>query len=318
MEAMGNTIKDTQGTRFTVVEMVMVIMGMVDMDLQEGMALADLGEMGMIQEKVHLHLQKARSCNLHVTFVVDVNSSKSSSSRERNEADGRCDGIRPECSNCNKRGENCIFDESVRRRGPGKRTKDIRGRSGHDIQGHNEGNFSAYVLNDPSHVPLGGPSHDTHQSTPDLEQMAAAASANQHYHETNMAAGNLPEIDPNIDPALAILGMGIDAGPSNSPIPPATLAEADPTRGQKRKSDLTGEDDGKRLKLEDETYEGTLPSTDLGGGVGDIPGFGSWTGEGREEEVNEEDLEKFENDLRRVIQDQAEAEIEAMEGRALE
>jgi hypothetical protein len=81
MEEMGNTIKVTQGTRFTVVEMVMVIMGMVDMGLQEGMALADLGEMEMIQEKVHLHLQKARSCNLHVTFVADVNSSKSSSLR---------------------------------------------------------------------------------------------------------------------------------------------------------------------------------------------------------------------------------------------
>jgi hypothetical protein len=144
--------------------------------------------------------------------------------------------------------------------------------------------------------------------------MAAAASAanQQHYHEANMPSGNLPEIDPNIDPALAILGMGIDAGPSNSPIPPATLAEADPTRGQKRKSNLNGEEDGKRLKLEDETYEGTLPSADLGGEVGDIPGFAAWAGEGREEEVNEEDLEKFENDLRRVIQDQAEAEIEAM------
>jgi hypothetical protein len=191
----------------------------------------------------------------------------------------------------------------------------MRGRSGHELsQGHNDGSFSAYVLNDPSHIPLGGPSHDTHQSTPDLEQMAAAASANQqHYHDANMPSGNLPEIDPNIDPALAILGMGIDAGPStHSPIPPATLAEADPTRGQKRKQDLTGEDDGKRLKLEDETYEGQLPSTDLGGEVGDLPGFATWASGEREEEVNEEDLEKFENDLRRVIQDQAEAEIEAM------
>ena len=74
---MGNTIKDTPGTRFTAVEMVMVTMEMADMDLQEAMVRAGPGEMGMIQEKVHPHLQKARSCNLHVTFVVDVNSSKS-------------------------------------------------------------------------------------------------------------------------------------------------------------------------------------------------------------------------------------------------
>jgi len=312
----------TAGTVDMVGMTVMEIMGTGVTDLREETVLAVQVEMEMTQEKGHLHRQRARNCNWHVTFVVAVNSSRSSQARRRRATEliHRCDGIRPECSNCNKRGETCIFDDSVRRRGPGKRTKDMRGRSGHDlIQGHNEGQFNAYVLNDPSHMPMGGNSHDTHHSTPDLEQMAAAASANQqHYHE-GMAGASLPEIDPNIDPALAILGMGIDAGPSNSPIPPATLAEADPTRGQKRKSDLNGEEDGKRLKLEDETYEGTLPSTDLGGGVGDIAGFPNWSSGEREEEVNEEDLEKFENDLRRVIQDQAEAEIEALEtGRTLE
>jgi len=206
----------------------------------------------------------------------------------------------------------------------------MRQRSGHSMNNH-DGSFGAFVLNDP-HNPLAGSSHDpSHPSTPDLGQMAAAASANQHhqqvYHESNMPSANLPEIDPNIDPALAILGMGMDsAHPSHSPIPPATLAEADPTRGLKRKSDLTGEDDGKRLKLEDETYEGTIPhGTDLSGvdvggvgavDVGDIPGFAAWnpdtlTGEGREGEVDEADLAKFENDLRRVIQDQADAEAQA-------
>ena len=45
------------------VEMVMVITGMADMDLQEAMVQAGLGEMGMIQEKVHPHRQKARNCN---------------------------------------------------------------------------------------------------------------------------------------------------------------------------------------------------------------------------------------------------------------
>jgi hypothetical protein len=202
--------------------------------------------------------------------------------------------------------------------------------------GNNDGAFSSFALSDQPHIPLPGSVHDpSHPSTPDLEQMAAAASAShQHHghvtHYDNVPSANLPEIDPNIDPALAILGMGMDPDPhshthSHTPIPPATLAEADPTRGQKRKSDLMGDEDGKRLKLEDETYEGTLPHDDLGPGVDvdvgvgvgvDIPGFTNWaqeglTGEGREGEVDEADLAKFENDLRRVIQDQADAEAQA-------
>ncbi|ORX33842.1 hypothetical protein BD324DRAFT_638833 [Kockovaella imperatae] len=38
----------------------------------------------------------------------------------------KCDGKRPECDNCLKRGEECIYDDHVRRRGPGKRTKEMR------------------------------------------------------------------------------------------------------------------------------------------------------------------------------------------------
>jgi hypothetical protein len=198
---------------------------------------------------------------------------------------------------------------------------------------NNEGTFSQFTLPlvDNSHsFGMQDQSHDQHQvTTPDLGQMATAAqSAQQHaqYHESGVPSANLPDIDPNIDPALAILGMGIDPDAhSHSDLGPATLAEADPNqtgRGQKRKSDLVGDDDDhKRSKLEDETYEGALPDHvgDLGvgvSGVSGIPGFEGWnpaslTGEGREGEVDEVDLAKFENDLRRVIQDQADADAEA-------
>jgi hypothetical protein len=38
----------------------------------------------------------------------------------------KCDGQRPTCENCHKRGETCTWDDFVRRRGPGKRTKELR------------------------------------------------------------------------------------------------------------------------------------------------------------------------------------------------
>lgn len=38
----------------------------------------------------------------------------------------KCDGVRPTCDNCTKRGEECTWDDFVRRRGPGKRTKELR------------------------------------------------------------------------------------------------------------------------------------------------------------------------------------------------
>jgi hypothetical protein len=56
---------------------IMGIMVMVDMVHQEVTVLAGQGEMGTIREKGHLRHQRARNCNLPVTFVVDVNSSKS-------------------------------------------------------------------------------------------------------------------------------------------------------------------------------------------------------------------------------------------------
>ncbi|RXK42021.1 hypothetical protein M231_00742 [Tremella mesenterica] len=41
----------------------------------------------------------------------------------------KCDGRRPVCVNCEKRHIDCSYDENVRRRGPGKRTKEMRERA---------------------------------------------------------------------------------------------------------------------------------------------------------------------------------------------
>ncbi|WVR05416.1 hypothetical protein IAU60_002431 [Kwoniella sp. DSM 27419] len=38
----------------------------------------------------------------------------------------KCNGIRPRCDNCTKRNETCSWDDEVRRRGPGKATKERR------------------------------------------------------------------------------------------------------------------------------------------------------------------------------------------------
>lgn len=217
----------------------------------------------------------------------------------------------------------------------------MRQRAVQDLGIGPDGSFGAFNMNDPTqqhHIPIPGPSHPR----PIAPAPPDPSLQTQQFDESSIPSSNLPDIDPNIDPALAILGMGLDHNPDQHDvgIQPATLAEADPTRGQKRKSDLvagTSEDDqGKRLRLEDETYEGPVSDhhqnvgvgvggagigvgvgvgVGLGGGVGvGVPDFSAWgTGEGREGDVDEEDLAKFENDLRRVIQDQAEAEAKALD-----
>lgn len=202
-------------------------------------------------------------------------------------------------------------------------------------------------------MPIPGPSQ---QNRPIAPAPLDPSLQTQPFDESSIPSSNLTDIDPNIDPALAILGMGLEQHPEQHQhnvdvgIPPATLAEADPVRGQKRKSDLvatSSEDESKRLRLEDETYESPLPDhhqnvgvgVGNGGGIGvgvggvgvgvgvgvgaglggvggvgvGVPDFSAWGGEGREGEVDEDDLAKFENDLRRVIQDQAEAEAKALD-----
>ena len=47
---------------------------------------------------------------------------------------GRCDGTRPTCENCARRSEPCTYDEAVRRRGPGKRTKEMRERAAREAE----------------------------------------------------------------------------------------------------------------------------------------------------------------------------------------
>lgn len=210
----------------------------------------------------------------------------------------------------------------------------MRQRSGKDpLRGDVDSAYASFALDDPTQ-PISGPSQPPRAIAPALDP--SQSQHTQPFDETSIPSSTLPEIDPNIDPALAILGMGID--PPQDDVGPATLAEAAPARGQKRKSGLASDAADKRSKLEDETYEATMPDHHSGIGVGvgvgvgvgsgsgvgvgadvgvsglEVPDFSAWgTGEGREGEVDEDDLAKFENDLRRVIQDQAEAEAKALD-----
>lgn len=49
-------------------------------------------------------------------------------------SDTRCDGGRPTCSHCAKRNLECTYDDNVRRRGPGKRTKEMRERAAREAE----------------------------------------------------------------------------------------------------------------------------------------------------------------------------------------
>jgi len=158
----------------------------------------------------------------------------------------KCDGQRPTCDNCSKRGETCSYDDTVRRRGPGKRTKEIRQRA----QEQEAASTTSTILGPsfgiidtqagPSGEPDMGDIGDLPATTDDLPDPNA--------HPSSVLQTPLPDIDPMIDPALAMIGMGGEA--------PATLAEAEPkVRGRKRKSEGTGEP-GKKLKAEDEHFGG--------------------------------------------------------------
>ncbi|KAK4689765.1 hypothetical protein P7C73_g352, partial [Tremellales sp. Uapishka_1] len=46
----------------------------------------------------------------------------------------KCDGQRPSCSHCAKRNHPCVYDDNVRRRGPGKRTKEMRDRTAREAE----------------------------------------------------------------------------------------------------------------------------------------------------------------------------------------
>ncbi|BEJ12268.1 hypothetical protein CspHIS471_0207280 [Cutaneotrichosporon sp. HIS471] len=46
----------------------------------------------------------------------------------------KCDGSRPTCHHCAKRSLACTYDEQVRRRGPGKRTKEMRERAAREAE----------------------------------------------------------------------------------------------------------------------------------------------------------------------------------------
>jgi hypothetical protein len=153
----------------------------------------------------------------------------------------RCNGEKPRCDNCTKRNEECTWDDNVRRRGPGRATKERRDKAAQEA-------IAAGLINAES---IGG----LHMALPHLQELAPAPGGGgengnvtvseeeavallnipdengntislhpdlleQHqlqHQEQQGQVGGEEEFDPNIpiDPALAALSAAI----------PGTLAE---------------------------------------------------------------------------------------------
>jgi len=107
----------------------------------------------------------------------------------------RCDGVKPTCENCRKRGQECTFDDHVRRRGPGKRTKEMRDRAARDAEAG--GIMSAQAL-------------AAHQAALAQKQ---DVSDDLDSHAQN-AEVDIGDADLILDPALA----GEDGGPRHSDV----------------------------------------------------------------------------------------------------
>lgn len=147
----------------------------------------------------------------------------------------RCDGQKPSCDNCLKRGETCSYDEVVRRRGPGKRTKEMRQRAMHDqaaaaaaIVAATGGDVDLpnFGMLDPQnvqgvsqvHLPDADPNNlgqhlDLHQHHHNHHMQLQDGQVDEHGHPHGIDLGlghtdDIHHIDPMIDPALAMLGMG--------------------------------------------------------------------------------------------------------------
>jgi hypothetical protein len=103
--------------------------------------------------------------------------------------------VKPTCDNCRKRGQDCTFDDHVRRRGPGKRTKEMRDRAARDAEAG--GIMSAQAL--AAHQAALAQAQDTPD---DLDT---------HNQPVDVELG---ENDLILDPALA----GEDGGPRHSDV----------------------------------------------------------------------------------------------------
>lgn len=173
----------------------------------------------------------------------------------------KCDGIKPTCENCSRRGEVCTYDDNVRRRGPGKRTKErslIKDASGllqeefdpHSIDGmngaltdggtpgdgvtdydpaafqHADGTFDTSAFQH-DHTPIDPSLLDPGDDYPTDDATAAAVAAAVAEHaERNANARAINELQMHLQayPELAAgVDLGTDEGDGSDE--PLTLAE---------------------------------------------------------------------------------------------
>ncbi|EJT49780.1 hypothetical protein A1Q1_01069 [Trichosporon asahii var. asahii CBS 2479] len=151
----------------------------------------------------------------------------------------KCDGGRPTCGHCAKRSLTCTYDEQVRRRGPGKRSKEMRERAAREAEAAGLGlhpeslahltgaaDLNAAALGEPPKKPgrkRKSEATDESDKKPRMDEdvvaAAAAAAANfTHEHvphslEHSLTDGSL------IDPALT--GEALDL----PPLEPGTLGQ---------------------------------------------------------------------------------------------
>ena len=113
---------------------------------------------------------------------------------DRSDTMFRCDGHRPECDNCKKRGETCFFDDYVRRRGPGKRTKEMRDKAAREAE-------EAGLVNE--HSTSGAGPSDLRLEDLNPQDLQGVDIANNHYP----GDGTDGEV---MDAMGAVMGAGLD------------------------------------------------------------------------------------------------------------
>ena len=190
----------------------------------------------------------------------------------------KCDGIKPSCDNCHKRGVDCSYDEAPRRRGPGKRTKEMRDRAAREARA------AGLINNDPSlqsehdgHIPADLAHH--HHQHDVIEHHEHHHEHHQHHehehdHSTLMldpaladdgGSGDLTDAMGALKRAGIELGLPEDGDlgePSTlaeiSELHAAATAEAESNESLKRKADFDVEE-VKRFRLEEGVSDAGVP-----------------------------------------------------------
>nr|XP_031861103.1 uncharacterized protein CI109_003464 [Kwoniella shandongensis]KAA5528175.1 hypothetical protein CI109_003464 [Kwoniella shandongensis] len=168
----------------------------------------------------------------------------------------KCDGIRPKCDNCTKRNEVCSWDDNVRRRGPGRATKERREKAAREALAAgltNANSLGAAPPLESSSTPDPGAPLPGSVATVVLQPLEAQFQQEQEQKQQLPQQATLPPPPPGydddlpIDPTLAALSAAIM---------PETLAELETKKEpdlRKRKSDIGLDDESleKRPRLDD-------------------------------------------------------------------